>query len=270
MIIGHEKQWKFLKGQFEHNKLSHAYLFTGAEGIGKKTFAKEFSEFIGCRFPDLKILSIANKKDQIHGDGGEIKVSQVREVQNFLSYKSYNGGYKIVIVDDAHLMNQEAQNCFLKTLEEPKGETILFLITSKPDMLLPTIFSRCQIMKFSKPKDLPENPEKSAKEKELMRDLLPVIGSNFADKFKYVKSIDFEKNDAAEIVQVFQKYLRHLMMVKIGTENSEAQDAIFSKYSILDIKKALTLAEEINNKLIFTNASPKLALEILLMELENH
>ena len=47
MITGHKKQWEFLKNKFENNQLSHAYLFTGAEGIGKKTFAKEFSEFIG-------------------------------------------------------------------------------------------------------------------------------------------------------------------------------------------------------------------------------
>ena len=96
-------------------------------------------------------------------------------------------------------MNQEAQNCFLKTLEEPKGKTLLFLISSKPDMLLPTIFSRCQTMKFFKPKDLPENSEKSEKEQEILKDLLPVINSNFAEKFKYVKSIDFEKQDAAKL-----------------------------------------------------------------------
>jgi len=246
MLIGHKKQWEFLRNKFEQDQLSHAYLFTGAEGIGKKMFAKEFAELVGCRFPDLKILSEQNEKDPLFGDGGEIKISQIREVQNFLSYKSYNGGYKVVIIDEAEKMNQEAQNCFLKTLEEPKGQTILFLVTSKPNMLLPTIFSRCQTIKFFRSKDLPENKEKAEREKELLNNLLPVIGSSFADKFKYIKSIDFDKQNVREIVYVLQKYLRK---------------------DVIKNKKILELTEEISNKLLFTNANQKLALEILLMEI---
>jgi len=245
MLIGHQKQWEFLKKKFEQNQLSHSYLFTGADGIGKKFFAKEFANFVGCKFPDLMSVE-APKKDQIFGDGGEIKIAKIREVQNFLSYKSYHGGFKIVIVDEAHLMNQEAQSCFLKTLEEPKGQTLLFLVSSRPDMLLPTIFSRCQAIKFFKPKNLPDNKEKTEREQLILKDLLPVIGATFAEKFKYVKAIDFEKQDAGEIVRVLQKYLR--------------QD-------LLKNRRSLELTEEINNKLTFTNANPKLALEILLMEI---
>lgn len=252
MLIGHQKQWAFLKNKFEQNQLSHSYLFTGPDGIGKKFFAKEFADLVGCKFPDLMILE-ASKRDQIFGDGGEIRISQVREVQNFLSYKSYHGGFKIVIVNEAEKMNQEAQSCFLKTLEEPKGQTILFLVSSKPDMLLPTIFSRCQTVKFFKPKDLPENKEKTDREQLILKDLLSVAGSNFADKFKYVKSIDFEKQDAGEIVKVLQKHLRRQLLSKLGTVEA------------IKLKKSLELTEEINNKLAFTNANPKLALEILLM-----
>lgn len=248
MLIGHQKQWEFLKKKFEQNQLSHSYLFTGADGIGKKFFAKEFASFVGCKFPDLTIVEPEN--------GKEISIAKIREIQNFLAYKSYYGNFKIVVVDDAHLMNQEAQSCFLKTLEEPKGQTILFLISSKPDMLLPTIFSRCQTIKFFKPKNLPENKEKLEKEQLLLKDLLLVIGANFSDKFKYVKSIDFEKQDVAEIVNVLQKYLRQQLLAKIETADSAEK-----------IRKSLVLSEEISNKLLFTNANPKLALEILLMEI---
>ena len=171
MLIGHKKQWNFLKNKFENNQLSHAYLFTGADRIGKKAFATELVKLVSCNnqekpcqkcfsclsiekgnFPDFKIIS---KKE----DKSEIEISQIREIQNFLSYKSYYGSFKVVLIDGAELLNQEAQSCLLKTLEEPKGQTILFLISSKPDMLLPTIFSRCQTMKFFKPKELPENAE---------------------------------------------------------------------------------------------------------------
>ena len=270
MVIGHQKQWEFLKRKFELNQLSHAYLFTGAEGIGKKLFAKEFSELIGCKFPDLMIVSEANKKDEKFGDGGEIKISQIREVQNFLSYKSYNGGFKIVIIDEAEKMNLEAQSCFLKTLEEPKGQTILFLVSSKPDMLLPTIFSRCQTVKFFKPKNLPENSEKSAREQELLKGLLVVIGADLAEKFKYVKAIDFEKQSASEIVDVLQRYLRHLLLLKIGLPakaGTEKSSAFFDKYTVSKIKEIIKLTEEINFKITTTNANPKLALEVLLMQI---
>ena len=267
MIIGHKKQWEFLKKKFELNQLSHSYLFTGQKEIGKKDFAIQFAEFLGCKFPDLMIVGEANKKDEKFGDGGEIKISQIREIQSFLSYKSYNGGFKIVVVNEAEKMNQEAQSCFLKTLEEPKGKTLLVLISSKPDMLLPTISSRCQTIKFFKPKDLPENQERLEKEKRILNDLLPIMNSDFAQKFKYVKSIDFEKQNAADILEVMQKYMRHLLLTKIGTEKSEIKDELFKKYSIVDLKKILNLAENISNKLLFTNANPKLALEILLMEM---
>jgi DNA polymerase III delta prime subunit len=81
--------------------------------LGKKEFAKEFAEFIGCKFPDLMCIKPE--------EGGQIQIAKIREAQNFLSFKSYYGGFKSVIVQDAEKMNQEAQSCFLKTLEEPKG-----------------------------------------------------------------------------------------------------------------------------------------------------
>ena len=242
-LVGHTKQWEFLENKFKANQLSHAYLFTGTDGIGKKLFAKEFAEFIGCKFPDLLI---------VEPEDGEIEIKKIRDAQKFLSYKSYNGGYKIVVVDNAERINVEAQSCFLKTLEEPKGKTLLVLISSKPDMLLPTIFSRCQTLKFSKPKNLPANPKKIKKEQEISEDLLPIINSNLADKFKYVKDVDFEKQDAGEILEVMQKYFRNRLLEDVADNKA---------------KKFLELSEEINRNLLFTNANPKLALEILLMEL---
>ena len=257
MIVGHKKQREFLEKKHKLNQLSHAYLFTGAEGIGKKTLALEFAELIGCRFPDLLVIksinsesSIKNKKDSL-----EIDIGQVRDALNFLSYKSYNGGFKVVIVDDAERMNVEAQNCFLKTLEEPKGNTLIILVSSKPDMLLPTIFSRCQTLKFFRPKDLPKNVERQEKEEEILKELIPIINSNLADKFKYVKSIDFEEQDLREILEVMQRYFRKLLMAEIEAGKPVGK-----------IKNIINLIEDLNSKFLFTNANPKLALEILLME----
>jgi len=276
MIAGHQKQWDFLKRKFEQNQLSHAYLFTGASQIGKKNFAKEFVKLINClsketkpcqkcvncqmiekeSFPDFKII---DKKE----DKSEIEILQIRDALNFLSYKSYYGSFKAVIIDNAEKMNNEAQSCFLKTLEEPKGSTILFLLSSKPDMLLSTIFSRCQVVKFTRPKNFQPNPEKLAKEQAILSELLKVINSGLADKFKYVKAIDFEKQKIGEILEVLQKHFRQLLLTKVGV--SKSKDT--SSYPVSKIKKVINLIEDINSKTLFTNASPKLALEILLMEI---
>lgn len=251
MLVGHEKQWDFLKNKYKSGQLAHAYLFSGEQKIGKKLFAKEFAEFIGCKFPDLMVIDSAGK---------EIPIAKIREVQNFSNYKSYNGGYKAVIVDNAELMNQEAQSCFLKTLEEPKGNTALFLIASKPDMLLPTIRSRCQEIKFSRPKELLQNSEDAIKEQKILEELMAVINSNFANKFKYVKSIDFEQTSYEKILSAIQKHLRKRLLDDFSDPHGLSEAG-------KKVKKALELSEEISQKLLFTNANPKLALEVLLMEI---
>ena len=287
MLIGHKKQWEFIEGKNESGQLSHAYLFTGPEGIGKKLFAVEFVKFLNClsqkkpcgkcincqmieknAFPDLLLVKSINSESSVEKekDSLVIDISQIRAAQNFLSYKSYYGSFKTVIIDDADRMNHQAQNCFLKTLEEPKGKTLLILVTSKPDMMLSTIFSRCQTLKFSKPKDLPANPEKVKREQKILSDLLPVINSDFADKFKYVKALDFDKQNPLEILEVMQKYLRGLLLEETGIEKSKPGAQLSKKYTIQKIKDIINLTEDINNKLTFTNANPKLALEILLME----
>ena len=103
MLIGHKKQREFLEKKHELNQLSHAYLFTGQKEIGKKMFATEFAGLVGCKFPDLLIVESINSTSSIKNknDSLEIDIDQIRDAQKFLSYKSYNGGFKIVIIDNA-------------------------------------------------------------------------------------------------------------------------------------------------------------------------
>ena len=84
-MIGHRKQWEFLKKKHELNQLSHAYLFTGGKEIGKKTFAVEFAELVGCKFPDLLIVKSIDSKSSIEDkrDNLEIDVGQVRDALKF-------------------------------------------------------------------------------------------------------------------------------------------------------------------------------------------
>ena len=232
-MISHSKQWEFLKNKFEANQLAHAYVFLGQEGIGKKEFAKELVKFINRNviarsdlaieketYPDLLMVrsaesdsSLKNEKDMM-----EIDISQIRAVNHFLSFKSYYGGYKAVIVENADRMNQEAQSCFLKTLEEPKGKTVILLISSKPGALLPTIFSRCQSVAFFPS----EKYKASTQEQEALQELLGIMPAELAVKFQYAKKVNVDGDRFSAILKSLQRYFRDALLSSIGVESGGA------------------------------------------------
>ena len=293
MEIKYQKQWEFLKGKFETGQLAHAYLLSGTKETEKEVFAKEFVKFINClysnshgrencsvdekkeicqnckminsgSFPDLLTVTSGNSESSLKNekDMMEIGVGQIRSAQKFLSYKSYYGAYKTVIVEDAERMTLEAQNCFLKSLEEPKGKTIIFLLTSKPDLLLPTIFSRCQQIKLFSTEKYEISPE----EKIVMQDLLKIINSDLAEKFKYAKSVNLEEGNFNKVLNILQRYFRQLLLIKIGVI-SKNQVVEIKDFTIGQIKKVLELIENLIYQADKTNTNKKLALEILLMEI---
>lgn len=167
-IIGHDFQKKILMRAERENIVSHSYLFSGPDGIGKKLIALEFAKLLNCKnrnlsnttnsdFETCECNSCKKIEKGIHPDVvhvqyegvKSIKVEQVREgIEDMLFLKSYEGKFKVVIVDEAERMSSGAQNAFLKTLEEPPPYSVIILITSYPDSLLPTIRSRCQIIRF--------------------------------------------------------------------------------------------------------------------------
>jgi DNA polymerase III subunit delta' len=314
MIIGHQKQWNFLKGKFQSGQLGHAYLFSGPEEVGKKSFAFDFLKLIDCRdgnggdeCQNCRLISQGKHPDvlvvKLKEDKAEIEISQIREVQQFLSLKPYYAPFKAVIIDGAEKMNHEAQSCFLKTLEEPKGKTILILTSSLPEMMLQTISSRCQVMKFfpvsaeqikkhliekgagapraqllagisdGKPGraiNLLENPEKIEKEKKILTEVSKACGLDLAAKFQYVKKV--EQDQQKEVLLSFIRYFRQLLMLKMGIDKFAGLEYYppvpekLKSYPVLKIKQLIDLAETIDFRLLTTNASPKLALEVLLME----
>lgn len=163
-IIGHEFQRKIIKRAVSENLVSHSYLFCGPDGIGKKLIANEFAKLINCNNQgvidsrDCECNSCAKIDKGIHPDViyvqfegiKSIKVEQIREgVEDRLFLKSFEARFKVVIVDEAERMSNGAQNAFLKTLEEPPPNSVIILITSSPDSLLPTIRSRCQLVRFN-------------------------------------------------------------------------------------------------------------------------
>ncbi len=316
MIVGHKKQWDFLNRKFSLKKLSHAYLFVGPEEIGKKSFAKEFIKAINCRescnvnkkeqCQSCRMVDQDNNPDTliVSQDGNsEIQIAQIRAVQNFLSLKPYYGDFKAVVIDNADRMNQEAQSCFLKTLEEPRGNTILILVSARPEMLMTTILSRCQLVKFlpvghreienylvenhSTAKNAKElamisegkigraikfslDEGKVKEEQRLLTDILKVCDQDLSLKFKYAK--DLPDGKLGDILAVLKRYLRYVMLSKLGLEEFVAKEYMseviekFKAMPIARIKETIRLIEKIDFQQATTNANPKLSLEILLLE----
>lgn len=163
-------QWDQIVKQTNSNTLAHAYLLNGNEGVGKRAFVRELSAYLLCgnafknsvsdsqacgqckqcrlvkseSHPDYKFISP-------EGDGGKIKVDQVRQLVDFFSQSSQQGGRKIAVIEPAEALNLNAANALLKTLEEPSQNSVVILVSHKPGMLLPTIRSRCQVVDFAMP-----------------------------------------------------------------------------------------------------------------------
>ena len=275
-MLSHQRQWEFLRNKFESGCLGHAYLFSGQHGIGKKQFAKELVKLVSGNigtwdvaiekeiFPDLLIIKSQNSESSLKNekDMMEIDISQIRQLNYFLSYKSYYGGYKTVVIHDAERMNQEAQSCLLKTLEEPKGKTLIILLAQHSELVLPTILSRCQSVAF-----FPEEKYKESKEEqELLQELLPVLHAELAVKFQYAKKTSGEVEYIDKALKVLQRYFRNILLAKLGVLK-EVRVSSEEQYSIEKIQDIIRLIASLHTQLLTTNVNSKLALEILLLEL---
>lgn len=159
-IVGHERPVAILTRALANNALAHALLFSGEEGIGKKATAQALAAAVQCREQgaaggcghcnSCRKAAAGNHPD-VHletAEGDEIKIDQIRQIQADLSLRPFEGESKVLIVDGAERMNSAAANAFLKTLEEPPGESLIILVSAMPHSLLPTIRSRCQEIKF--------------------------------------------------------------------------------------------------------------------------
>lgn len=155
-IIGQEKALNYLKEIVTKKSFSHAYIFYGPIGSGKKSTAIAFIAALNCSNNGCgKCKSCTQIMDKKFSDlliiepkGNYILIDDIRELRNKLSLKSYREKVRGIIIDEADLMTEEASNALLKTLEEPELNTVFILITSRPNRILSTITSRCQLLRF--------------------------------------------------------------------------------------------------------------------------
>jgi len=299
MIAGLQKQWQILRNMAEAGKIPHALLFSGPEKTGKKTLALEFTKFIFCQerikgsMPCCSCRSCLDVDNRTHPDlslilpeEGSIKIAQIRDLGWRLSLKPYSAKIKVGIIDDAHLLQFDAQNSLLKTLEEPKGDTLLILVTSNPQMLLKTISSRVQTSKFSlasqgdiekfllglgadkkKAQDVADissgrpglamdffnDPEKLAARKSAIEEIKSVIKAKIPQRFGYAKKIADSPETINEILGLWEDHLR-----KIIVSDPKAGAGLLR--SVKSLEETVYLIKT-------TNVNQKLALENLMLNL---
>ncbi|HFE39035.1 MAG TPA: DNA polymerase III subunit delta' [Gammaproteobacteria bacterium] len=157
--------WQALGRRIIAGTIPHAMLFTGPEGVGKRQFAQAFVQRLFCHALDqglacgkckaCHLLKINNHPDQFWiskpEDKKVISVDQIRGLISYVNLKPHSTWKKVAIIEQAELMNINASNSLLKTLEEPPESSLLILLTHRPDQLLATIRSRCQVLQFTTP-----------------------------------------------------------------------------------------------------------------------
>ncbi|NIP31756.1 MAG: AAA family ATPase [Candidatus Dadabacteria bacterium] len=225
-IIGHNFQRKQLHNSVLKDRLSHAYIFSGPEGIGKKLVSIEFAKFINCKelktadssdlnefncscssckkilnntHPDVHIFNFENSKI--------IKIDQVRDnIEKLIYLAPYESNYKVFIINDAERMNFNSQNAFLKSLEEPPKNSIIILVTSLIDLIIPTILSRCQHINFMglKNSDVESYLAENSKHDPDQINLISRISKGSIGKAKKIDSdfLDIRKDFIKEITNI--------------------------------------------------------------------
>lgn len=209
-VIGNESIKNTLEKSIKTNQITHSYLMIGIQGIGKKLLAKEYAKNI------LGSNDIINNPDFlcIEPDGNSIKIEQIRNLQKEIQEKPIISKKKVYIIDDADLMTKEAQNCLLKTLEEPPEFAVIILIGANENAFLPTIKSRCIILHFNRLSDLEIKSylQQQYKELNVTQSMLDIAGGsigraiNLKDKQEQYLKVEeiiniLDKKDLIDIIQ---------------------------------------------------------------------
>ena len=264
-FLFNEEVNNYLNNIIQNKSFANGYIFCGAEGVGKKQTALQFIKEIfkqsspnenieekitNNNHPDFLIIEpislVANKKSEISDSektiksGSEIiKISQIRNMKTFLSQKSINSEKKIVLIIDAHLLNEAASNCLLKTLEEPSNG-IFILLTSKLNLLLDTIISRCQMVRF--------RSFSNEKIKFIMKDYLDNSKLNINTKLKLedlIISANGSPNQLLKNIEIWNSFSDEII--------NKLDSPIKNSIEILEISKLISEKLEIYQQISLVN-----------------
>ena len=248
-VLGNERNKNILEKAIELNKISHSYIFWGTEGIGKKLIAKEFTKRILClqnHDSECKCKSCIefdsdNNPDfqLIESTDGKIKIEQIREMQRKIAEKPIISSRKVYIIENSDTMTKEAQNCLLKTLEEPPEYITIILICSNEDNLLSTIKSRCTRMHFEplKENEIKQYLENAIPEQPISENIINLAQGSIGKAIKLNEKKDIYENIEKILISMRNKDLIEIVQMSEGIYKSKEEiNSILEYINVLLLK----------------------------------
>jgi DNA polymerase-3 subunit delta' len=321
-LLGHEWAVELLREHIARGQVRHAYLFTGPRGVGRRTLALKMAQALNCtqppasgepcglcrtckqigqmQHPDLTVL-------QAEQEGGTLKVDQERELQRSLALHPYEARYRVALLlrfEEAHV---STMNALLKTLEEPASQVVLLLTAESAERLLPTIVSRCEVLRL---RPLPleqtsqglqarwglaagearllahlssgrpgfalrlhQEPERLAQRQAWLNDQARLLSAGRVERFAYVEPLSKDKEALREVMLVWLSYWRDVLLKASGAAapiiNLDRQEEIEQLAGRLGQQAAHQSAAAIERSLgrLERNVNPRLLAEVLMLDL---
>jgi DNA polymerase-3 subunit delta' len=325
-MLGHEWAVDMLHHQVAHGEARHAYLFCGPPGLGRRTLALRLAQALNCtktiapgipcgvcrdckqieemRHPDMNVIQ-AMDEDGAPKENGTLKVDQVRAVQHSLSLRPYQAKYRVALFLRFQEANDNAANALLKTLEEAPAHAILLLTADTPEQLLPTIISRCEVLRLRAlpisaiESDLLERgvDEERArllahisggrpgyarrlvddmtlleKREERLNELQTLLPAPRVEKFSYAEKLAKDKEVMRQTIVIWLSYWRDVMLRVAGAEspliNVDRNMEIEFLAGRLNLSAARKVVSDLESALekMDKNVNSRLLAEVLLLD----
>jgi DNA polymerase-3 subunit delta' len=320
-LIGHEWAVDMLKKHVVNGTVRHAYLLAGPPGLGRRTLAIRFAQALNCERPveagvpcgecrGCRQIAAMQHADlavvQADAEGGTLKVDQIREARRTLTLKPYQASYRVALFLRFQEANDNAANALLKTLEEAPSYAVLVLTADNPEQLLPTIVSRCEVLRlrplkieevqnalesrgvqadraklvshvsggrFGYALRLIEEPAVLERRTERLNDLQGLLSASRVEKFAYAEKLAKDKEFMRQAVLIWLSYWRDVMLrtARAATPlvNVDRNIEIEDLAARLDLSAARTVVSGLEGVLekMERNVNSRLLAEVLLLDL---
>jgi DNA polymerase III subunit delta' len=320
-LIGHEWAVDMLKKHVVNGTMRHAYLFCGPPGLGRRTLALRFAQALNCTTPsgagipcgtcrDCKQIRAMGHPDlnviQADSEGGILKVDQIRDSRKTLTLKPYMSKFRVAIFLRFQEANDNAANALLKTLEEAPSYAVLILTADNPEQLLPTIVSRCEVLRlrplsieqvqkglvnrgiessrakliahissgrFGYALRLVEDDALLDKREERLNDLLTLLPASRVEKFAYADKLSKDKDSMRQAITFWLSYWRDVMLRTAQAESPLVNvdrnleiEGLAGQLDLSSARKVVGNLEDVLEKMD-KNVNPRLLAEVLLLDL---